>query len=69
MHKAVFLDRDGVLNASVVRDGKPYPPANADEMQMLPGASEAVERLRNAGFTVLVATSPTWGEEAQRWTP
>ena len=32
MKRAVFLDRDGVINASVVRDGKPYPPASADEI-------------------------------------
>ena len=26
MTRAVFLDRDGVLNEALVRDGKPYPP-------------------------------------------
>jgi len=26
MNKAVFLDRDGIINYSVVRDNKPYPP-------------------------------------------
>ena len=26
--RAVFLDRDGVINRAVVRDGKPYPPSS-----------------------------------------
>ena len=29
--RAVFLDRDGVINRAIVRDGKPYPPAAADD--------------------------------------
>ena len=28
--RAVFLDRDGVLNKAIVRDGKPYPPASLE---------------------------------------
>jgi hypothetical protein len=48
--KAVFLDRDGVLNAAVVRDGKPYPPASADAMEILPGERDATDRLHAVGF-------------------
>ena len=28
--RAVFLDRDGVINRAIVRDGTPYPPATLD---------------------------------------
>ena len=38
---AVFLDRDGVLNRAVVRNGRPYPPATASELEILPGAAAA----------------------------
>ena len=31
---AVFLDRDGVLNRAIVRAGRPYPPASAEEMEI-----------------------------------
>lgn len=55
--KAVFLDRDGVLNRAIVRDGKPYPPANADELEILPDAPEALAALKAAGFLLLVATN------------
>jgi len=55
--RAVFLDRDGVINRPVVRSGKPYPPRNAAELEILPGVVEAVERLRAAGFLALVVTN------------
>ena len=30
--RAVFLDRDGVLNEPVIRNGKPFPPADAGDV-------------------------------------
>jgi len=30
----VFLDRDGVLNRSVVREGKPHPPHSVEEVEV-----------------------------------
>jgi D-glycero-D-manno-heptose 1,7-bisphosphate phosphatase len=41
MRRAVFLDRDGVINRAIVFDGKPYPPANLDQLEILPGVPEA----------------------------
>ncbi len=55
--RAVYLDRDGVLNRAVVRDGKPYPPASPAELEILPGVPEALERLRRAGFRLVVVTN------------
>lgn len=55
--RAVFLDRDGVINRPVVCNGKPYPPRNTAELEILPGVVEAVERLRAAGFLALVVTN------------
>ena len=57
LHRAVFLDRDGVLNAAVVRDGKPYPPANLAEFILLDGVHEACADLHAAGFLLIVATN------------
>ena len=56
MRRAVFLDRDGVLNRAVVRDGKPYPPDALDELEILPGVDESCAKLKKAGF-LLVAVS------------
>jgi D-glycero-D-manno-heptose 1,7-bisphosphate phosphatase len=55
--KAVFLDRDGVLNRSVVRDGKPYPPAALADFELLPGVAEACALLKGAGFLLVVVTN------------
>ena len=55
--RAVFVDRDGVLNRAVMRDGKPYPPASLIEFEILPGVRETLLRLRDAGFLLIVATN------------
>jgi D-glycero-D-manno-heptose 1,7-bisphosphate phosphatase len=55
--RAVFLDRDGTLNAPVVRDRKPYPPATAAEFQLLPGVAEGCRQLYAAGYVLVVATN------------
>jgi D-glycero-D-manno-heptose 1,7-bisphosphate phosphatase len=55
--KAVFLDRDGVLNRVLLRDGKPYPPANLEELEILPGVPEALAALKECGFLLLVVTN------------
>jgi D-glycero-D-manno-heptose 1,7-bisphosphate phosphatase len=57
MNKAVFLDRDGVINRPLVRDGKPYPPMRVEEFEMLPGVAEACMKLKAAGFLLIVATN------------
>jgi D-glycero-D-manno-heptose 1,7-bisphosphate phosphatase len=67
MNRAVFLDRDGVINRAVVRDGKPYPPASVAEFELLPGVEEACARLKAAGWLVVVATNqPDVGRGTQR---
>jgi D-glycero-D-manno-heptose 1,7-bisphosphate phosphatase len=55
--RAVFLDRDGVINRAVVRDGMPYPPGRAEDVEILPGVPEALSRLREAGFRLVVVTN------------
>ena len=55
--RAVFLDRDGVLNKALVRDGKPYPPGTLAELEVPGGTAAALERLRAAGFLLLVVTN------------
>lgn len=57
MRRAVFLDRDGVLNRAIVREGKPYPPKNAGELEILPGVEEALAALRAADFLLIVVTN------------
>ncbi len=55
--KAVFLDRDGVLNRAFVREGKPYPPARLEELEILPDAADSLAELKQAGFLLFVVTN------------
>ena len=55
--RAVYLDRDGVLNRAIVRDGKPYPPSGLDELEILPGVPQALTRLNAAGYRLVVVTN------------
>lgn len=55
--RAVFLDRDGVLNKSIVRDGRPYAPTTLSEFELLPGVIDAAQALRRKGFLLIVVTN------------
>lgn len=57
MHRAVFLDRDGVLNRAFVEAGRPYPPASLADLEILPGTREACAALKEAGFLLIVVTN------------
>lgn len=55
--RAVFLDRDGVLNRPVVREGLPFPPATIAEFQLYPDVVESCLQLKEAGFLLIVVTN------------
>jgi len=57
LRRAVFLDRDGVINRAIVRDGKPYPPASLVELEILPGVHEALQKLHDANYLLVVVTN------------
>jgi D-glycero-D-manno-heptose 1,7-bisphosphate phosphatase len=54
---ATFLDRDGVINRAIVRDGRPHPPASVAELEILPGVAQALESLKDAGFLLIVVSN------------
>jgi len=55
--RAVFLDRDGVINRAITRDGLPFPPMSLSDFEILPGVPEACAKLKAAGFLLVVATN------------
>ncbi len=57
MRRAVFMDRDGVLNRAILRDGKPHPPATLAELRVLAGVRDACRRLHEAGFALILITN------------
>ena len=57
MKKAVFLDRDGVINRAFVKNGLPTSPHSLDELEILPGVKESILRLKRLNFICLVVTN------------
>ncbi len=55
--RAVFFDRDGVLNKSLVVDGKPHAPASLSEFEIYPEAAALLEKLRALGYLLFVVTN------------
>jgi D-glycero-D-manno-heptose 1,7-bisphosphate phosphatase len=64
--RAVFLDRDGVLNRPVVRDGRPYPPSRVDDFELYDDVAGGCARLKVAEFLLVVITNqPDVGRGSQ----
>jgi D-sedoheptulose 7-phosphate isomerase len=57
--RAVFLDRDGVINAYAYNPefGTVDSPANPDEFALLPGAAEAIAKLNETGLLAIVVSN------------
>jgi len=54
---AVFLDRDGVINRAVVREGRPYSPARLEDVEILSGAISSIQRLAERGYVLIGITN------------
>jgi D-glycero-D-manno-heptose 1,7-bisphosphate phosphatase len=63
--KAVFLDRDGVLNRNVLNPntGEYESPGKAEELELVPGVLESLARLQKAGYLLfLVSNQPNYAK-------
>jgi D-glycero-D-manno-heptose 1,7-bisphosphate phosphatase len=55
--KIVFLDRDGVINKLVERDGQQVSPRTFEDFEILPGVISAINELKKNRFEVVVVTN------------
>lgn len=55
--RAIFFDRDGVLNLSTVIDGKPYAPRKLNEFVLYSGINLFITKAKSLGFVNLVVTN------------
>lgn len=55
--KAVFLDRDGVLNNAKIVDGRPYPPTSLAELVVPNDVPAGLARFRRAGYILVCVTN------------
>jgi len=58
-NKAVFLDRDGVINEIVYHKemGILDSPANSSEIKLLPDVGKAINKFKNLGFKVIIISN------------
>ena len=57
MRRAVFLDRDGVINEAVIRNRKPYPPKSLAELRVTSETEIALHKLFDSGFILIGITN------------
>lgn len=55
--KAVFFDRDGVLNEAIIRDSRPYSPSDISELRIISSALDSLTRLKANDFIIIVITN------------
>jgi len=53
----IFLDRDGVINKAIVRDGLPYSPRDKNNFAVLDGVKEALSILYESNILPVVITN------------
>ena len=57
MKKAIFLERDGVLNLARVERGSQVTPLTIGEFEINPVAAAVCEHLKAAGFLLIATTN------------
>jgi len=57
-NKAIFLDRDGVINENVYEtDGKIMAPATLDQLKIIPNVKEGLAKMKELGFKIILITN------------
>ena len=68
LKRAIFLDRDGVVNRVIMKEGKPYSPRILSEFKLNDGIKGVLNHLKEAGFLLIVVTNqPDISRGLIRW--
>ncbi len=57
MRRAVFFDRDGVINKVTLVQGKPYSPRKFEEFKLYPGVEDVLNKFKEEGFLNIIVTN------------
>lgn len=55
--KGLFLDRDGVVNRSIIRNGKPYAPLDLEDLEILPDVPIAMSILNQLDIEIVIVSN------------
>lgn len=68
MNRAIFLDRDGVINKVIMKNGNPYSPRKFEEFELLPGIKTVLINFKNNGFqNIIVTNQPDIARNLMEW--
>ena len=56
-NKAIFIDRDGVINKVIMRNEEPSSPWKLEEFEIFPNVKECLETFKEMGFLNIVFTN------------
>lgn len=56
-YKAIFLDRDGIVNRACITNGKPYPPLKLTDVFLVDGIYQLIKDWHWDGYAVIVVTN------------
>ena len=56
-NKAIFFDRDGVLNETLLKNGKPYAPRNIKDFKIVSDADSILNYLASLNYLIFVVTN------------
>ncbi len=57
MKRAIFLDRDGVLNETIIKKKEITSPLNLDELKLIPGVKETLFTFKKYGYLLIMVTN------------
>jgi D-glycero-D-manno-heptose 1,7-bisphosphate phosphatase len=57
MEKALFLDRDGIINKAIVIDGKPYSPMKKEDIVLMDGIEDVITVAQEKEYLVCGITN------------
>ena len=67
MNKAIFLDRDGIINETYVVAGKSYPPSCVEALQLVKGIKELLTLLSKEYLLIGITNQPDISRGLQNW--
>jgi histidinol phosphatase-like enzyme len=55
--KAIFLDRDGIINRATILDGKPYAATRLKDVFVVEGIKDLIKRWHDENYLVFVVSN------------